>query len=75
MTTITNIVWSEREESTHVCDVITLSDDRIIYSWNNNASYLVYDKAHGRLEVGAKLIQEEPDESYYGIPFTRFHFE
>jgi len=75
MTTIKEIIWSDRNESTHVCDVITLSDGRIIHSWNGNASYEVYDKAHGRLEVGSVLVKEEDDESYHGIPFTNFHFQ
>jgi hypothetical protein len=74
MTTITNIEWSDRNESTHVVDIITLSDGRIIRSWNGNSSYCVYDKAHGRLQVGAILTREEEDESYDGTPFTNFHF-
>jgi hypothetical protein len=75
MTTIKEIIWSDRNESTHVVDTITLSDGRIIYSWNGNPSYLVYDKAHGRLEIGAILAKEEEDESYDGRPFTRYYFE
>jgi len=73
--TIVDIWWSDKDESTHVVDIITLSDGCILYSWNGNPSYEVYDKAHGRLEVGAILVKEEEDEAYDGRPFTRYYFE
>lgn len=75
MKMIKKINWSDRSDNSHVCDVITLSDNSYIYSWNGNASYEVYDKAHGRLEVGAILVKEEEDEAYDGRPFTRYYFE
>ena len=75
MTTITNIEWSDRNESTHVCDVITLSDGNIIYAWNGNSSYCVYDKVHGQIEVGAVLKKTQEDWSYGGEIFFHWHFE
>jgi hypothetical protein len=75
MITITHIQWSDRNEPTEVCDIITLSNNTYIRNWNGNASYNVHDKAHGRLEIGAILVKEEEDEAYDGRPFTRYYFE
>jgi len=75
MQMIKKINWSDRNDSSHVVDVITLSDGSYVYSWNGNPAHLVYDEVHGRIVVGASLIKEEQDVSRDGTPFTRYYFE
>ncbi len=72
--TIVSIEISDRDCSTDVVDIIHLSDGRSIQAWNGQASYCVYDKAKGRVEIGASLISSEEDETYSGEPFTVFTF-
>ena len=71
---IVAIEWSDRDCSTDVVDIIDLSDGRTILAWNGQATYCAYDKAKGRVEVGASLISSEEDETYSGEPFTVFTF-
>jgi hypothetical protein len=73
-TTITSIELSERDNSTDVVDIITLSDGRVLQAWNGNASYIAYDKAKGNIEVGAWLEKVEDDESYKGDAFKVYTF-
>lgn len=74
MITIAKIELSNRENSTEVCDIITLSDGRVIYAWNGAATYCVYDKVTGSIKVGAQLVEEQKMESYNGLPYTLFVF-
>jgi hypothetical protein len=72
--TITSIEESDRNCSTDVVDVIHLSDGRQISAWNGNASYCVYDRARGRVEVGSALVSVEDRESYSGEAFQIYTF-
>jgi hypothetical protein len=72
--TITSIEESDRNCSTDVVDIVHLSDGRQISAWNGNSSYCVYDKARGRVEVGASLVSVEDGESYSGEAFQIFTF-
>lgn len=72
--TITEIEFSDHDCSTDVVDVIHLSDGTQISVWNGNASYCVYDKAKGRVEVGAHLVSVTDEESYSGENFQVFTF-
>lgn len=71
---IKSIELSDRDSSTDVVDMINLSDGRAIASWNGQASYCVYDKTRGRIEVGAQLVSTEDGESYYGEGFKVYIF-
>ena len=71
---IESIVLSDKNDSTHVVDIIKLDDGRVIQAWNGNASYCVYDKAHGNIAVGSVLISSHEEESYNGEPYTVYVF-
>jgi hypothetical protein len=73
-TTISRIEKSDKNCSTDVVDVIHLTDGTTISAWNGNASYCVYDKAKGKVEVGASLVSVEDRESYHGEPYKVYVF-
>jgi|688.fasta_scaffold515185_1 hypothetical protein len=72
--TIVDIKWSDKNDSTHVCDVITLSDGSIIYAENGNASYEVYDTASGVVQIGAVLSSVE-QQDWHGRYYMSYYFD
>ncbi len=73
-TTIVKIDRADTDDSTEVVDIIHLSTGHQLSVWSGKASYSVFDKAQGRVEVGAELVSVEDDESYSGEAFKVFTF-
>jgi hypothetical protein len=74
MTTITRIEHSDRNDSTHVVDIIHLSNGEILSIWNGNACYGVYDEAKGRVVVGAKLASVSKETTHSGEEYNVYTF-